>query len=79
MTEEFKWLTSYHQYNMKFNNFNKLIAFKMFMFMGEPWNVKAVLSLMTDNFKWDYTPPASVLLIEGYETTVTNSNGLPEF
>jgi hypothetical protein len=50
MTEEFKWLISYHQYNMKFNNFNKLIAFKMFMFMGEPWNVKAVLSLITDNF-----------------------------
>ncbi len=36
------------------------------MFMGESWNLKALLSLISDDFKWDYVPPASILLIEGY-------------
>lgn len=65
---------------MKFNNFNKLISFKMFMFVGESWNLKAFLSLISDEFKWNYVPPASILLIEGFEKTkVNNATGLPEY
>ena len=39
---------------------------KFIMLMGESWNLKAFLSLITDELKYDYIPPSSLLLLEAY-------------
>ena len=60
---------------MKFNNFNKIIDFKMFMLIGETWNVKALLNLITFQFKWDFVSPSSLVLLEIYEDQIVNATG----
>lgn len=60
---------------MKFNNFNKIIDFKMFMLIGETWNVKALLNLITFQFKWDFVSPSSLILLEIYEDQIVNATG----
>ena len=39
---------------------------KFIMLMGESWNLKAFLSLISDDFKWDYVAPSSLLLLHAY-------------
>ncbi|CDW86221.1 histidine acid phosphatase family protein [Stylonychia lemnae] len=73
---EYKWLLSVHQYQMKFNNFNKIIEFKMFMFLGESWNVKAFLSIVSDQFKFDFISPSSLIILEVYDEESENEQGV---
>ena len=40
---------------------------KYIALFGEQWTLKALLSILTDSFKWDYTPPLSTLLVEAYK------------
>jgi hypothetical protein len=48
LTQDFKALNGLHGFQMKFNNFNKISSHKLFLLMGEHWNMKAFLSLVTD-------------------------------
>ena len=66
------FLKNFFGYNMKFTNFNKIHVHKFFILMGEHWNLKAFLNLVTDDFKWDYVPPSSMALIELFEDEVQN-------
>ena len=57
---------------MKFNSFNKIEEFKMFMFIGESWNVKNFLSFVTDDFKYEFVSPSSLVLLELYDEEYIN-------
>ena len=79
LTPENAWMYKLHGFQMKFNHFNKINEHKFFLFMGEQWNAKAFLSLVTDDFKWDFVPPASLVLLEAYEEDFLNATtGLTE-
>lgn len=47
----------------------------MFLLTGETLNVKAFLNLISDDFKWDFVPPSSLVMFELYEDEVSNSTG----
>lgn len=73
LAQENAWLYKLHGFQMKFGAFNKISEHKFFMLMGESWNMKAFLSLVTDDFKWDYVPQSSMVLVEAYEEDVLNA------
>jgi hypothetical protein len=60
---------------MKFNHHDPIDEAKFFLFVGDNWNLKAFISLVTDDFKYDYVAPASVLLLETYEEESVNATG----
>lgn len=52
---------------MKFNaHMTPINDTKFMLFMGESWNLKSFISLLSDDFKWAYISPSSVLLLEAY-------------
>eukprot|EP00347_Sterkiella_histriomuscorum_P022996 403336353 len=75
MLADYNYMISHHQYMMKFNNFYKIATFRMFNLLGDPVNVKAFLNLISDEFKWEHSPPSTMILLELYEDQVANSSG----
>lgn len=64
---------------MKFNNFYKIATFRYFLLLGEQVNVKAFLSLTSDDFKYEFAQPSTMLLLELFEEDyLSNTTGLPE-
>ena len=61
-----KFAYDYHSHSLKFSPMSPLNQTKFIMLMGESWNLKAFLSLITDDLKYDYIPPSSILLMEAY-------------
>ena len=58
---------------MKFNNFYKISTFKYFLLVGEEVNVKAFLNKISDDFKWDFAQPSTMLILELFEDDYVNN------
>ena len=52
---------------MKFGHMQHLNQTKWISLVGEGWNLKSLLYLISRSFKWDYLQPSSMLLLEFYD------------
>ncbi len=51
---------------MKYGHMQHLNDTKWLSLFGESFNLKAFLSLLSKDFKWDYLPPNTMALLEVY-------------
>jgi hypothetical protein len=52
---------------MKFGHMQHLNGTKWISLVGESWNLKSFLYLMSRHYKWDYVQPSSMILLEVYD------------
>jgi hypothetical protein len=57
---------------MKFGHMQHINDTKFLSLFGEVWNMKAFLSLVTRDYKWDYAPPNSMVLLEVYDDSTVS-------